>query len=190
MDLVAQIGGQRIAAPPAGANKQAETLDLVKAGQRYRELLELGDRMGVVPQVEFWGPSRNLSRLSEAAFVALEARHPKACILADIYHMYKGGSGYEGLRLLSADALQVIHLNDYPLQPPRAEITDAQRVFPGDGAAPLPDIFRSLRSIGFNGYLSLELFNAGYWSRDATEVARIGLEKARVILLASEAAPG
>src|SRR5690606_34648850 len=48
MDLTAQIGGARLAAPPAGATK--ESLDLDKVAQRYRALLELGDSLGVVPQ--------------------------------------------------------------------------------------------------------------------------------------------
>ena len=57
MDLVAQVGGKRIAAPPAGAIHQPD-LDLLRAAERYRALLELGDRMGVVPQVEVWRFSR------------------------------------------------------------------------------------------------------------------------------------
>jgi sugar phosphate isomerase/epimerase len=38
-------------------------------------------------------------------------------VLADVFHLYKGGSGFEGLRLLSGHAIQVIHLNDYPGNP-------------------------------------------------------------------------
>jgi sugar phosphate isomerase/epimerase len=176
MDLIAKIEGKRIAAPPLGATQQAD-LTLNKVAERYRQLLELGDKAGVVPQVEFWGPSRALSRLSEAAFVAVESGHPKACILADVYHLYKGGSDLNGLRLLSRDALHVIHFNDYPADPPRKDIADAQRVYPGDGIAPLKTILGILRDIGFNGVLSLELFNRDYWKLDAQEVAKTGLEK-------------
>jgi sugar phosphate isomerase/epimerase len=115
----------------------------------------------------------------------MEAQHPKACILADVFHLYKGGSNYGGLRLLSADSMHVMHLNDYPAQIPRKEITDDKRVFPGEGSAPLKDIFRTLRQIGFHGYLSLELFNRDYWRQDALQVARTGLEKARVMVQSS-----
>jgi 2-keto-myo-inositol isomerase len=181
MDLIAKIGGKRIAAPPLGATQQAD-LNLNKVAERYRHLLELGDKAGVVPQVEFWGPSRALSRLSEAAFVAVESGHPKACILADVYHLYKGGSDANGLRLLSRDALHVIHFNDYPADPPRKDIADAQRVYPGDGIAPLKSILRILRDIGFNGVLSLELFNRDYWKLDAQEVAKTGLAKMKQVV--------
>ena len=184
MELVQQIGGQRIAAPPAGAMSQTD-LNLLRAAERYRALLELGERIGVVPQVEFWGFSRALSRLGEAALVAMESGHPQACVLADIYHLYKGGSSIDGLRLLSGTALHVVHCNDYPAQPPRAAISDAQRIYPGDGSAPLKTIFRTLRQIGFRGMLSLELFNRDYWRQDALAVARTGLEKMRAAVQSS-----
>ena len=178
MDAVAQIGGKRIAAPPAGATKEPG-LDLHKAAERYRALLELGDQMGVVPELELWGHSKNLHRLSEAAFVALEAQHPRACILADLFHLHKGGSGFEGLRLLSGDALPVIHMNDYPAIPLPEEIDDSFRIFPGDGVAPLTEILRALHAAGGHTVLSLELFNHEYWKRDPATVAATGLEKMR-----------
>jgi sugar phosphate isomerase/epimerase len=141
--------------------------------------------MGVVPQVEVWGFSRCLSRLGEAVLVALESGHPKACVLADVYHLYKGGSGFGGLRFLNGSALHVLHFNDYPADPPRASITDAQRVYPGDGVAPLKEVVRDLRHIGFRGVLSLELFNREYWKQDPLTVARTGLEKMRAVVRAS-----
>jgi sugar phosphate isomerase/epimerase len=180
MEVVAQIGGTRIAAPPAGANgADAPLLDLRKVAERYRAILELGDQTGVVPQVEVWGFSKNLQRLSDAVFVALEARHPKACVLADVYHLYKGGSDHGGLRLLSGASMHAIHMNDYPADPPRETIGDAHRVYPGDGVAPVTQVLRDLRAIGFRGALSLELFNRDYWKQDAATVARTGIEKMR-----------
>jgi sugar phosphate isomerase/epimerase len=135
--------------------------------------------MGVVPQVEVWGFSKPLRRLSEAMFVAIESGHPQACVLADVYHLYKGGSGFTGLNLVRGGSMHVIHVNDYPAEPARDQITDAHRVYPGDGVAPLDDVFRTLRDIGFRGMLSLELFNREYWSQDALAVARTGFEKTR-----------
>ena len=176
MDLVAQIGGKRLAAPPAGAT-DTPGLDLQKAGQRYRALLEAGDQIGVVPQLELWGFSKNLNRLGECACVAIETGHSKACVLMDIYHLYKGGSDYHGLGLLNGNAVHVLHMNDYPAEPPREKIDDSFRVYPGDGVAPVTEILRSLNAIGGTKVLSLELFNRKYWAMDAAEVVRAGLDK-------------
>lgn len=188
MDALRQIGGKRLAAPPAGATDQAE-LDLPRAAERYRALLELGDRMDVVPQVELWGFSRALSRLGEVAYVAIEAQHPRASVLADVYHLYKGGNSPEGLKLLGPASMSVIHMNDYPDDPPRGEITDAHRVYPGDGVAPLAEILRILSGIGFRGMLSLELFNRDLWRQDARTVLRTGLEKMKAAVAAAAPAP-
>lgn len=176
MDLVAQIGGRRIAAPPAGANTGPE-LASAQIVERYRALLQLGEQAGVVPELEFWGSSVNLHRLADAAYVAVAVDHPKACVLADVFHLYKGGSGFLGLRLLSGQAIQVIHLNDYPATPPRESITDRDRVFPGDGTAPLKQILGDLRRVNPALVLSLEVFNPAYWKGDPLETARQGLAK-------------
>ena len=180
MDLVRQIGGTRIAAPAAGAT-DVPNLDYLKAAERYRALLELGDQMEVVPQVEVWGFSKTLHRLGQAAFVAIESGHPRACILPDVYHLYKGGSDFTGLKLLNGTALHVFHMNDYPADPPRHTISDGDRVYPGDGVAPLSEIVQTLREINFDGYLSIELFNPNYWQLDPLEVARVALAKTQAI---------
>ncbi len=180
MDALAKIGGKRIAAPPVGAPGN-ERLDLMRVAERYRKLLELGLEIGVAPQVEIWGASKNLSRLGEAVFVAVESGHPQACILPDVYHIYKGGSDFSGLALLNADCVQVFHFNDYPADPPREKIGDADRVFPGDGIAPLKDIVRMLQQYGKPVVLSLELFNPAYWKGDPVEVARQGLRKLQAV---------
>ena len=176
MEILAQIGGKRIAAPPAGATREPG-LDLMKAAERYRELLELGDKTGVVPQIELWGSSKNLHRLGQCMFVVIESGHPKACFMPDVYHIYKGGSDFTGLKLLSAHAVQVFHINDYPADPPRDRIGDRDRVMPGDGIAPLTKILRDLCATGNHAVLSLELFNPDYWKQDALTVAKIGLTK-------------
>ena len=169
-----------------GATKQTD-LNLLRAAERYRALLELGEQFGVVPQVEVWGFSTSLGRLGEAALVAIESGHPKACVLADVYQLHKGGSEFGGLKQLSGVALQIFHMNDYPATPGRATITDAFRVYPGDGVAPLKTMLRDLYGAGFRGVLSLELFNESYWKQDALLVARTGLEKMKAVVRASMA---
>jgi len=120
-----------------------------------------------------------MKRLGELVFVATESGHPDACMLPDVYHIYKGGSDFEGLRMINGAAIHVFHMNDYPDNPPRATISDAHRVYPGDGVAPLSKILRVVDAAGFRGMLSLELFNRDYWRQDALDVARTGLEKMR-----------
>jgi 2-keto-myo-inositol isomerase len=191
MDMVQQIGGVRIAAPPVGATGGTSArddpkhtnpvFDLVAAADRYRALLELGQTMGVTPQVEIWGFSKTLRRLGEAFLIASECGKIGGCILPDVYHLYKGGSDFAGLKLLGGTAIGIFHMNDYPKKD-RGAITDADRVYPGDGVAPLKDIVATLKAIGYRGYLSLELFNRDYWKQDGLTVAKTGLQKMKAAL--------
>ena len=174
MDLLAQLGAKRIAAPPAGARG---TVDPMAAAKRYRALLEIGDEIGVVPQIEMWGGNPSIGRVSTAIYIAIEAGHPSACFLGDVYHTYKGGSDFAGLKMLGPQALQHFHWNDYPADPPLEKIGDQHRVFPGDGIAPIADIVKGFLQVGAMPVLSLELFNRDYWAMDALEAARIGLDK-------------
>ncbi|MGL4550842.1 MAG: sugar phosphate isomerase/epimerase family protein [Gemmataceae bacterium] len=175
MELVLEIGGKRIAAPPVGATND-RLLDLRLVADRYRDLCAVGEKAGIVPQVELWGHSRTLNRLGETILVAIESGHPKACVLADVFHLYKGGSGLGGLKLVSGAGMHVFHMNDYPDMKPDV-IKDEHRVFPGDGIADLTGMLRDLHAVGFRGMLSLELFNRTYWKQDPLEVAKAGLAK-------------
>lgn len=176
MDMLAQVGCKRMAAPPVGATQQGG-LDLDRAAERFRALMDLGADSGVIPQLEIWGFSKNLYRLSQVLYVAAECGHPQTKILPDVYHLYKGGSDFDGLKLLNGYSIDIFHMNDYPAEPGREKIGDKDRVYPGEGIAPIPTILEDLGSTGSPIILSLELFNRDYWKQDPLEVAKTGLRK-------------
>lgn len=180
MEMLAQIGCNRTAAPPAGATDVAG-LDLKRAAERYRTILDLGATTGVVPQLEMWGFSKNLSRVSEVMFVALESGHPSAKVLLDVFHLYKGGSPIETLPLVSSAAIEILHVNDYAANLPASTITDADRVFPGDGVAPVSNILRTLQNPKKPLVISLEVFNKNYYAQDALTVAKTGIAKMKAV---------
>ena len=79
MDIIAQIGGTRIAAPPAGVPR-GKSVNIDDAAKRYRVLLQLGEKTGVVPQVEMWGGNPSIGTLSKAIYVAIASGHPKGLL--------------------------------------------------------------------------------------------------------------
>ena len=182
MDLAQQIGAECIAATASGiTNTRID--DLRTLGDRYRTILEIGDGMGVRPILEIWGAVRSLNSLSDAIAIAVWSAHPKAGLLLDVYHMYRGGTPFEGLALLNGKAIAMFHVNDYPADPPRERAQDRDRIYCGDGIAPLPMIFKTLREIGYEGALSFEVFNPTYReTNDPLLVAKTGLEKLNAIL--------
>ena len=181
MKLMAALGCRRIAAPPAGVEK-GKPLDIQAAGVRYREILALGRKYNVIPQLEFWGASGTLHNLGQALAIAAAANDPDARILPDVYHLFRGGSGFDALKLVNGKAIEIIHMNDYPASKPVNEQTDSDRVYPGDGAAPLKQVLNDLKAMGGTKVLSLELFNKTYWTQDALLVASTGLQKMRSLV--------
>lgn len=177
MDLLAQLGCIRTAAPPMGATKEPG-LDLHRAAERYRVILELGVTMGVTPQLEMWGHSKNLNRVADVLFVAAEAGHPSARLLLDVFHIYKGGSSVDCLHNVGQDAVEVFHVNDYITSLAPDQITDADRIYVGDGEAPIKKILDLLKP----EVISLELFNKELYKQDALLVARNGYQKMKALI--------
>jgi len=176
MNLLAEIGCRRIAAPPAGVNADVP-LDLFKAGETYGRLIDLGRKTGVMPQLEFWGSSSVLWHMGQVLMIAAIANDPEVRILGDVYHMFRGGSGFDTLKMLEGNLIEIFHMNDYPGSKSREEQIDADRVYPGDGIAPLNQILSDLQNMGGEKVLSLELFNQAYWEEDPLHVAKTGLQK-------------
>lgn len=184
MEMTAGLGGRFIAAPAQGVTR-FDRSRLPEYAERYRAVLDLGDEIGVTPILELWGAGV-LSQLSDTMAVAIGSGHAKASVLLDFYHLYRGGNPFDSLRLVNGKMLPVFHINDYPDTPPRMELKDSDRVFPGDGICPFSEILPLLYDTGFRGGLSVELFNKGYWeTMDVKEVLRMSFEKTTQVINSS-----
>jgi 2-keto-myo-inositol isomerase len=181
MEMMAELGCTRIAAPSAGV-KPGTPLDLVKVGERFKQLLDLGRQTGVMPQLEFWGSSPVFYSMGQALMAAAAANDPDVKILPDVYHLFRGNSGFECLKMVNGNIIDVIHFNDFPSTIPREEQKDKDRLYPGDGVAPLKQILTDLANMGGTKVLSLELFNPEYWKNDLLSIAKTGLEKMRKVV--------
>ncbi len=181
MKMMAALGCHRIAAPPAGVEKD-EPINFQIAGKRYREILAMGKKYDVMPLLEFWGASGTLYNFGQALAIAAAADDADARILPDVFHLFRGGSGFNCLKLVNGKVIDVIHMNDFPASKPAEEQTDSDRIYPGDGVAPLKQVLRDLISMGGTKVLSLELFNKTYWKQDALQVAKTGLQKMKQLV--------
>ena len=69
-----------------------------------------------------------------------------------------------------------------PRDPSPHDLTDAHRLYPGEGPIPIEAILRALRTNGFDGTCSVEIFRPDYWEQDPHEVARTAHAKAAEVL--------
>ena len=166
-----------VATAPKGIHDRE--VDLFSVARRFAELTDTVSDFAPKPLLEFWGVARTLGTVGEALLVAAESGVRNARLLTDIFHMYKGSGHQRGMEYLGPGRLGLVHVNDYPSVPGRADIEDADRVYPGDGQAPWGQIVASLVQQDYRGMLSLELFNPAYWAEGPATTAQKGLEKLR-----------
>ncbi|HOT51292.1 MAG TPA: sugar phosphate isomerase/epimerase [Candidatus Hydrogenedentes bacterium] len=175
MRMSSAVGSQHVAAIPA---PDRADFDLKIGAQRYRDLLKIGrDEFNIIVACEFVGFLKGVHRLGQGSAIALDANDPDACLVADTFHLYRGGSGFDGLAHLNGNFIAVFHWNDVPADPPVDQLGDAHRIYPGDGVLPLKHALGLLRRIDYRGPLSLEMFNREHWKQDPLVVAKTGLEK-------------
>jgi len=113
--------------------------------------------------------------------IITKSGHPQATIIVDPFHNFRGGGSFSSLMKLRGDQIAISHFNDTPASPSRLEQHDHSRVLPGQGHLNLKEWVGILKKIGYDRWLSLELFNEELWSRDPKEVAKMGLESMRAI---------
>ncbi len=156
------------------------SFDLKWGAERYRDLLKIGrEEFGIIVAFEFVGFLKGINRIGLASAIALDADDPDACLICDTFHLYRGGSGFNGLRQLAPGFIADFHWNDVPAAPPREQLRDEHRIYPGDGILPLKQVLSELAVINYAGPLSLEMFNREHWKQDPAVVAKTGLAKLR-----------
>ncbi len=180
MRMAAAVGSRHVAAIP---QPDREDFDLKWGAECYRRLLTIGkDEFGITVAFEFVGFFKGVHRLGQASAVALDANHPDACLIMDTFHLYRGGSGYEGVRHIQGHFIADFHWNDVPPVPSREELGDEHRLLPGEGILPLSDVLQSLVAIDYRGPLSLEIFRREYWEQDPKKIAKQGIDAMRRVI--------
>tara|TARA_B100000029_G_scaffold516253_2_gene628076 strand:- start:83436 stop:84263 length:828 start_codon:yes stop_codon:yes gene_type:complete len=169
-----------VATAPQGIHNRK--VDLYLVAERFAELNNLVSNFKAQPILEFWGVSQTLRTIGEILFVAAESGIDNSKILIDIFHMYKGTGHLNEISSIPPGHLGLVHVNDFPSYPSRASIKDEHRVYPGDGETNWPDFINSLDNNGYDGMLSIELFNPSYWKKNPLTIAENGLKKLKLCI--------
>ena len=169
-ELAQAIGCDRLVAPSTGTGQY--TADDYKRGvANLHEAAEVARPFGVTLMLEFARTSRFAASLPTALKLVREANHPNVRVMIDTYHFWGGISKFEDLDLLRDGELHHLHFEDVPADPPREILGQPDRVFPGEGIAPLRRIVEALKQKKYSGPASLELFNPAIQAMDPYQVA-------------------
>jgi len=152
-----------------------------RAGQAARAYAEAAAEGGCQVALEPIGRASFMDTPAEALAVAEAAGHPALGIMVDTFHSWKSGVGPEDVRKLPGERVLIVHINDAEDLPPE-QATDANRLYPGEGVLPLAGYLDALRAIGYDGFLSVELFRPEYWADEHASVIRQAQEHLDALL--------
>jgi sugar phosphate isomerase/epimerase len=146
-----------------------------------REAAAWAESFGVRLAVEFRGRAAFCSNLATAAALVIACGQPNVGVALDVFHYYSGPSKFEDLTAIDPQRLALVQVSDVA-GVPRELMTDVDRILPGDGDFGLDAVIRHLRSSGYDGWVSLELFNPTLWQVPTTQVAELGHAAMRRLL--------
>ena len=119
---------------------------------------EYGCRLAIEPL----GLNPLVPGCEEALAIIQLAGQENLGLMWDFFHYYKSGVPLDAIRQIPPDKLWLVHADDAP-DLPRETLRDVDRVYPGQGILPLQAYFAVLNDLGYDGPVSVELFNPSYY---------------------------
>jgi 4-hydroxyphenylpyruvate dioxygenase len=115
-------------------------------------------RLRVAFEALAWG--RHISDYRDAWEVVRRADHPAIGLVLDTFHTFARKTDLKPLRSIPADRIFLVQLADAPwLDMDVLSWSRHFRCFPGQGDMPLVEFMQALQATGYDGELSLEIFN-------------------------------
>lgn len=155
--------------------------DLDAAAADFSEACDLAAEHGVALALEYIGMLEQVRDLRTALDIVRRAAHPHGKLLIDTFHTFRGGSALDDFDLPRGDEVGLVHINDAPAGD-IMQMTDADRVMPGDGAFPLREAIGKLAAGGYEGAVSVEVFSEQWWGRPIAQTARKAAEALRGVM--------
>lgn len=140
-----------------------------RAGERAALMADAAQPVAIA--LEPIGRTTVMGGPGEALEIARIANRPNVGIMMDSFHYYLSRVPQEAIRAIPRDKLLIVHLNDSEDRP-IAELQDSHRLHVGRGILPLQDDLRILREIGYDGFVSIEIFRPEYWAQPVARVVR------------------
>jgi 4-hydroxyphenylpyruvate dioxygenase len=111
------------------------------------------------------------------------ADHPSLGICLDSYHVASGGDDPSGMAAIPPDKIFIVQISDNPhLNGDHLAISRAHRLFPGEGDFDSAGYLASILATGYDGVVSLEIFDEAGRHGCASEAAPRGLQALNVTI--------
>jgi 4-hydroxyphenylpyruvate dioxygenase len=150
------------------------------------DLRELGERaakhgMRIAFEALAWG--RHINDYRDSWEAVRRADHPAVGLVLDSFHILARKTDLAAIRAIPRDRIFLVQMADAPvLQMDYLSWSRHYRNFPGQGELPILDFMEALAATGYDGPLSLEIFNDQFRAGSARSVAIDGHRSLRFML--------
>ncbi|MFI2203408.1 bifunctional sugar phosphate isomerase/epimerase/4-hydroxyphenylpyruvate dioxygenase family protein [Streptomyces sp. NPDC020192] len=158
--------------------------DALAAGQ-LAQLADLAQEFGILVAYEALAWGRYVNTYDHAWRIVEAAGHPALGTCLDSFHILSRGSDPRGIEDIPGEKIFFLQLADAPL--PAMDVLQwsrHHRCFPGQGGFDVTRLLRHVLKAGYQGPLSLEVFNDVFRQADAGSTA---VDAHRSLLLLQEA---
>ena len=131
-----------------------------RAADDLRELGERAARRGFKVGYEALAWGRHINDHRDAWEVVRRADHPNVGLILNSFHTLARKIDVESIRAIPKDKIFIVQLADAPaIDMDLLYLSRHFRSMPGEGDLPVKDFMRAVAATGYDGYLSLEIFN-------------------------------
>src|SRR5438093_3011527 len=143
-----------------------------RAAADFRELGERATKRGFRVAFEALAWGRHIDDYRDCWEVVRRANHPAVGLVLDSFHIYSRKTELNSLRSIPGDRIALVQLADAPwLEMDVLSWSRHFRCFPGQGDFPLLEFMEALQATGYDGDISLEIFNDQFRAGSPRSVA-------------------
>lgn len=140
-------------------------------------MADYAEPFGVKLAFEFVGyPNCSVNTFGQAYDIVKTVNRANVGVVLDCFHFHAMGSRFEDLEAADGSKIFILHLDDSEDLPVGAA-RDNNRLMPGEGAVNLTRILTTLKRLGYDSMVSIELFRPEYWDWPDEENIRICYQK-------------
>lgn len=142
------------------------------AAEQLGRLADLAQEFGIKVAYEALAWGRHVSTYDHAWQIVRSADHPALGTCLDSFHILSRGSDPKGIEDIPGEKIFFLQLADAPLLAMDVlQWSRHYRCFPGQGGFDVADLVRRVLHTGYDGPLSLEVFNDVYRQAEAGPTA-------------------
>jgi len=171
--IAGEIGCPYVVVVPGKLPENAGPQEIIDESVRVlNELADISEKHNVDLAFEFLGQADcSVQTLDLCKEIIEKVDRKSVGLVIDTFHFYAGNSSFEAIETLDPEKLFIFHINDAE-NLPKKDLTDAHRLYPGEGILPIMEIKKRFDRIGYDRMVSIEIFRPEYWDQSPFEVAK------------------